>query len=168
MRKWIGVLTFGIFTGFFFVFGSGSVLAEDAAKASAQKVTAAPETAAPEEGRVTEETPPAEAPKAALTPEKMTSIRQAAEKLIQEEIESAGSFEVDHPETGDLLNLSLDSVQPEVSQSDEGEYLLKASFKDKAGVPYKVGVYLEELGNGEYELADAIIEEMNGKPVSDV
>lgn len=104
----------------------------------------------------------------ALAPEKSDAIRQTAEKLIREEIDTIGSFEVDHPETGDLLNLSLERVGQEVKQSDEGEYLLRASFKDPAGAAYGVDIYVEEISEGEYELADAIIVEIDGKPVTGV
>ena len=104
----------------------------------------------------------------ALSTEKASAIHQTAEKLVREEMDTIGSFEVDHPETGDLLNLSLDAVGQEVKQSDEGEYLLRATFKDQAGAVYAVDLYVEELGEGEYELADAIIMEIDGKQVSGV
>jgi hypothetical protein len=141
----------------------------EAAPAPAASVTpAAPaeKTSATEtEGEMEVAAPEKAAP---LSAEKMTKIQQAAEKLIKDEIQSVGSFEVDHPETGDLLNLTLDRVNPEVTQSDEGEYLLHADFKDKAGAAYKVSIYVEDLGNEEYELADAIIEAIDGKPVTGI
>ena len=161
MNKLIRILQFGLAASLFFAFSSSYVLAEEVQQTSTQEAVAPkseePQAAAPE----------AQAqPAVALTTEKMDSIRQAVEKLIKEEIAAVGSFEVDHPETGDLLSLSLEGVHQDVKQTDEGEYLVPTDFKDKAGAAYSVDIYVEELGNGEYELADAIVESIAGKPVA--
>ena len=161
MNKLIRILQFGLVASFLFTFRSACVLAEEAAQTSTQKAVA------PESNEPAVEAPKTEAePRVALTPEKVESVRQAVEKLIKEEVDAVGSFEVDHPETGDLLSLSLESVHQDVKQTDEGEYLVKADFKDKAGAAYSVDVYVEELEGGEYELADAMVESIGGKPAA--
>ena len=92
-------------------------------------------------------------------------IRAKAEQLVKEEITSAGSFEVDHPETGDLLNLKLSALDKQVAKVFEGEYLIHGNFTDDKGATYGVDVYLEQFEPGQYEIVDAIVESINGKSV---
>lgn len=99
--------------------------------------------------------------------EKAAPIRAKAEVLVKEEITQVGSFEVDHPETGDLLELQLTNIDPPVVEVVEGEYMVHGNFKDAKGGAYGVEVYLEEMGNGEYEIVDAIVESVDGKKVAE-
>ncbi|OGW79725.1 MAG: hypothetical protein A3G33_01595 [Omnitrophica bacterium RIFCSPLOWO2_12_FULL_44_17] len=94
-------------------------------------------------------------------------LRQKTESLIKEEITQVGSFEVDHPETGDLLELQFASVDQAVVQVVEGEYMIHANFKDAKGAAYGVDVYLEEMGKNEYEIVDAIVESIDGKKIAE-
>lgn len=182
MKKVFVVLTL-LLVGSFMVLGSHFAFAQDPAAAPAEKEVkiqpapaaqpAAPaaepaKPAAPAVAETPAAAPETPAAPAVLTPEKKTAIQQAAEKLIKEEISAVGSFEVDHPETGDLISLSLDAVRADVTESGEGEYLVKADFKDKGGATYVVAIYLDEISAGEFELADAIVESIDGKAVSGV
>jgi hypothetical protein len=101
---------------------------------------------------------------APLTPEESAAVRQAAEKLVKEEIEVVGSFEVDHPDTGDALSLSLDQVQGEVTKVSEDVYKLQGGFKDDTGSSYVVELQLEKYGENEYEIVDAIVISGSPKP----
>lgn len=142
----------------------------DVKKAEAPVAAPAPQAEAAPVAEELDAAMPAEdaMPLPPLTAEKKTAIQKEAEKLIKEEITAVGSFEVDHPETGDLINLSLEAVLADVTQSGEGEYMVKANFKDKAGAAYVVAIYLDEISAGEYELADAIVESIDGKAISGV
>ena len=96
---------------------------------------------------------------AAVSEEKAAKIQKAAETLIKDEIEALGSFGVDHPDTGDLLELSLVDVEPAVRQAEQGAFVIRANCKDQSGTPYPVDVYLSKISPTEedFEIIDAIV-----------
>ena len=158
MKRWIHIKNLGLVIGFVLALIQPAMAAE-----TPQTSTASPGPAVVAE-------PPAQVPQAQVPEvplEKATAIRQAVEKLVREEIDATGSFEVDHPEAGDLLELSLTGVHQEVKHSDEGEYLIQADFKDSANGAYLVDLYVEEFGS-DYELADAVVVAINGKTVEGI
>ena len=100
------------------------------------------------EGRWTED---------AVGGEEAARIRQAATDLILKEVEGAGSFEVDDPESGDLLKLSFKKIEETVVRTSENEYLVTGEFTDEAGALQKVDLFLRELEGGSFELVDAVL-----------
>lgn len=100
-----------------------------------------------------------------LTPEQAAPLVKTTEGLIRDEIKTSGAFEVDDPDTGNLLNLQFASLDAEVVQVIEGEYLLKGNFTDKDNKKYGIGVYVEKLEDGSFEIVDAVVETIDGKPV---
>ncbi len=100
-----------------------------------------------------------------LSAEEAAPILAAAADLVRDEISSVGSFEVDDPDTGNLLNLQFSDVDGEVLQVIENEYLLKGNFTGEDNKKYAVGIYVEKLEDGTYEIVDAVVEAVDGKPV---
>ncbi|OGX05006.1 MAG: hypothetical protein A3G87_10420 [Omnitrophica bacterium RIFCSPLOWO2_12_FULL_50_11] len=92
------------------------------------------------------------------------SIPQAAEKLIREEVDFLGAFEVEDLETGDVHQLSLDHVTEEVTTVSEDEYAVHSVFLDKDGKPRDVNVHILKVGANDYEIVDAVFVEDEAAP----
>lgn len=84
------------------------------------------------------------------------SIPQVAEKLIREEIEFLGAFEVEDLESGDIRRLSLDHVTEEITTVSDDESAVRTVFKDEGGNSYDVNVYILKFGENDYEIVDAV------------
>ena len=97
-----------------------------------------------------------------VSEEEAAPIRAKAEQLIKDEIASVGSFEADHPETGDLISLKFTSLDPQVVKVFDSEFLLHGNFTDDQGNTYGVDIYLDQFEDV-YEIVDAIVESINGK-----
>lgn len=106
------------------------------------------------------------AQEALLTPEEKAKVTEAAKRSVEDEIKVFGSFEVDHPDTDELLKLTLSKVGEEVKAEPDGTYVVRADFKNEKGTVYGLDLYLEDI-EGDYELADAILITENGKPVGE-
>ena len=102
----------------------------------------------------------------ALTPEEKAKVVEAAKRSVEDEIKVFGSFEVDHPDSDELLKLTLSKVGREVKAEPDGTYVVSGDFKDEKGTVYGLDLYLEDI-EGDYELADAILVTENGKPVGE-
>lgn len=101
-----------------------------------------------------------------LTPDEKTKVVEAAKRSVEDEIKVFGSFEVDHPDTDELLKLTLSKTGEEVKAEPDGTYVVRADFKDEKGTVYGLDLYLEAI-EGDYELADAILISADGKPVGE-
>ncbi len=150
------VLSFACFTGLLFLASQSLLLAEEAQNSKPQTPAAAEVKSAPE----------ASQPKTDLTPADKTKIVEAAKRYVEDEIKVFGSFEIDHPETDELLKLTLSGVGQEVKVQADGTYVVPADFKDEKGTSYGVDLYLEAV-EGDYELADAILVSVAGKSVGE-
>lgn len=103
---------------------------------------------------------------AELSSEEKTKITEAAKRSVEDEVKVFGSFEIDHPETDELLKLTLSAVGQEVRAEGDGSFIIGGEFKDEKGNRYGVDLYLEAI-EGDYELADAILVSVDGKPVGE-
>lgn len=108
---------------------------------------------------------PVSASSTALSEQESAKIRGEAKQAVQDEIEVFNSFEIDHPETDELLELLLSDVQSTITALADGTYIVKGNFKDKGGAAYVVDLYMEKVEGESYELVDAILTEAGGKPV---
>ena len=163
MKKLRMFFSLTLFAGFVAFVSQELIVAEDAPPPAAPAAAEAPAEAAPAEPSAAPA--PAEAP-AVPSPEEMTKIRDAAKAAVEDEIKVFGSFEIDHPETDELLKLTLSGVQDELRADADGTYVVNGNFKDEKGAEYGVDLYVEQLEEGEYELVDAILVSAAGKPVA--
>ena len=151
------VFGFACLTGLLLLAHPGLLLAEEAQNSEPQ---------APASVAIEETEPAAAQPKTDLTAEDKTKIVEAAKRSVEDEIKVFGSFEIDHPETDELMKLTLSQTGQEVKVQADGTYVVQADFKDEKGTSYSVDLYLEAV-EGDYELADAILVSAAGKPVGE-
>lgn len=113
-----------------------------------------------------EDAPAPGQPVTELSAEEKTKITEAAKRSVEDEVKVFGSFEIDHPETDELLKLTLSAMGQEIKAEGDGSFVIGGEFKDEKGNRYGVDLYLEAI-EGDYELADAILISADGKPVGE-
>ena len=146
-------------SGFILLLSQRTVLAEDVAQpavAKAEAPAASPAAATPSESP------------AALSAEEKAKIKDAAQKSVEDEMKAFGSFEIERPDTDELLQLAIVSVKDEVKVQPDGMFVVPADFKDEKDNRYSVDLYLESFDDKvTYEVVDAILVTAGGKPVEE-
>jgi len=107
-------------------------------------------------------------PTVSLTENEAISIKKAVERLIKEETNFIGSFEVGRPGTEDLLNFQLDRIGEDVLQIFDGEYLVHVFFLDEGDRSFETEIYISEYGDKQYEIMDVIVIGVEGKRLFEV
>jgi hypothetical protein len=104
---------------------------------------------------------------ASISPERSAVIRQQAKKLVEDEVELFGSFEVGSMLSGVFYELLLATISEDISALSSDEYLVRADFKDESGKIYKVDLFLLQFEEDDYEIVDAVLVEDPNLPAEE-